>query len=111
MAIKKLAQERMEFLAHAIAHGRVALLECLDKVTNQPVPVICVVEEDDDGEHLFPIGTIFDDMRPTGRYEPPPGGVETYDPDKAQDVCASCKNQTTCPEYKKQEEENKKKAN
>lgn len=74
--IAKGHRTNFETLKQAFANGDVALMECRDAKTGQPVVVLCMVGHDN-GEYVFTPAAKFFDSDPYEELEPPlPGQGE-----------------------------------
>ena len=60
MAIPKVFSQNFNTLLEAVRDGNVALMECTNQETEQPVYVICAVEYDGSDYTFVPFAKLFD---------------------------------------------------
>ncbi len=61
MAIEQHYRRNFQELCRAIAHGSVALVECYDADTKNPVITICIMAKNNSGEiSMIPAAKLFD---------------------------------------------------
>lgn len=60
MALAKGHQMNLTTIIRAAKAADLAVLECQDRVTREPVPVLVAVHRDDDGQYVFtPLAKLF----------------------------------------------------
>ena len=60
MALGKGHQKHLDTIMRAARAHDLAVLECQDRLTHAPVPVLVAVHQDDDGQYVFtPLARMF----------------------------------------------------
>ena len=83
MPITKGYKANFDTLIRAAKHSDLALVECQDKTTRQPVYVACAMQREPDGEiSMIPIARMFDG-NPYDELNPPNPDGGFFEPDEA----------------------------
>ena len=70
MAISEGHRANYQTLLRAAADGNLALMECRDRLTGQPITVLCAVQTDGEDIEFVPFAKLFDG-NPYDEVDPP----------------------------------------